>query len=219
VDAAGEGDEGGEAEASREEAGAAPQGTPGRAWVSPPLHRGGLCPTEQAFVRAPPRHRRRGTWHAGAMDPSDTEPYGTRMIREARLEAFENRRPDRDCTILLTLPEFTCLCPRSGFPDFATLHIRYVPGPRCVELRSLKLYVNGYRDRAVFHEDVVNLILDDLVGLLEPRFLEIVGDFNVRGNVHTVVRAVHRSPGWEGEPLPWWRAGPQPSDGFPDGGR
>jgi 7-cyano-7-deazaguanine reductase len=149
------------------------------------------------------------------MPPTDDEPHGTRMIREARLEAIDNRRPDRDYTIHLTIPEFTCLCPRSGFPDFATLFIRYVPGPRCVELRSLKLYVNGFRDRPVFHEDVVNLVLDDLVALLEPRYCEVVGDFNVRGNIHTVVRALHRAQGWAGEPLPWWQDGGGSTDGFP----
>jgi 7-cyano-7-deazaguanine reductase len=135
---------------------------------------------------------------------SEQELYGTRAIREARLEAFDNRTPDRDYTIQFTIPEFTCLCPRSGFPDFATLHVRYVPGPRCVELRSLKLYVNGFRDRSVFHEDVVNTVLDDLRALLEPRYLEVVGDFNVRGNIKTVVRASHRADGWSGQPDPWW---------------
>ena len=120
------------------------------------------------------------------------ELYGTRAIREAKLEAFDNRTPDRDYTIQFTIPEFTCLCPISGFPDFATLHIRYVPGPRCVELKSLKLYINGYRNQNVYHEDVVNVVLGDLVTLLEPRYCEVVGDFNVRGNIKTVVRAKHR---------------------------
>jgi 7-cyano-7-deazaguanine reductase len=133
------------------------------------------------------------------------ELYGERAIREATLEAFDNRTPGRDYTVQFTLPEFTCLCPRSGFPDFALLRIRYVPGPRCVELRSLKLYINGFRDRHVFHEDVVTGILDDLVALLEPRYCEVVGDFNVRGNIKTVVRASHRDPAWQGEPEPWWR--------------
>lgn len=142
---------------------------------------------------------------------SETEPYGTRMIREAMLEAFDNRNPERDYTIQMTLPEFTCVCPRSGFPDFATLHIRYVPGPRCVELRSLKLYINGFRERAVFHEDAVNTVLADLVALLQPRFLEVVGDFNVRGNIKTVVRASHRDASWRGEPDPWWGRTVQPA--------
>src|ERR1035441_2708618 len=76
----------------------------------------------------------------------------------------------------------TCLCPRTGFPDFATINVRYVPGPSCVELKSLKLYINGFRDQGAFHEAAVNGILDDLVGLLNPRYCEVVGDFNVRGN-------------------------------------
>jgi 7-cyano-7-deazaguanine reductase len=86
------------------------------------------------------------------------------------------------------------------------LHVRYVPGPRCVELRSLKLYINSFRDRSVFHEDVVNLILTDIVGLLAPKYCEIVGDFNVRGNIKTVVRATHRDVSWVGEPGDWWEA-------------
>ena len=120
------------------------------------------------------------------------------------LESFDNRTPSRDYTIQFTLPEFTCLCPRSGFPDFATLHVRYVPGPRCVELKSLKMYVNAFRNIGVFHEDVVTGILADLVALLEPRYCEVVGDFNVRGNIKTVVRACHRDAGFSGEPLGWW---------------
>jgi len=137
---------------------------------------------------------------------SESEPHGARMIREAKLEAFDNRTPERDYTVQFTIPEFTCICPLSGFPDFATLHVRYVPGPRCVELKSLKLYVNGFRDRGVFHEDVVNIVLNDLVGLLQPRYCEVVGDFNVRGNIKTVVRAAQRDPQWQGEPDAWWRA-------------
>jgi len=146
---------------------------------------------------------------------SDTELHGTRAIREARLETFDNRTPGRDYTIQFTIPEFTCLCPRSGFPDFATLHIRYVPGSRCVELKSLKLYINAFRDRAVFHEDVANTVTDDLVALLDPRYLEVVADFNVRGNIKTVVRAVHRSPEWQGEADPWWS--PRDEHGAPVG--
>jgi len=137
---------------------------------------------------------------------SDEEKRGTRMIRENTLQPIDNRTPERDYTVQFTIPEFTCLCPETGFPDFATLHVRYVPGPRIVELKSLKLYVNGFRDRGVFHEDVVNLVLDDLVALLEPRYCEVVGDFNVRGNIKTVVRATHRDPHWQGQPDPWWRA-------------
>ncbi len=131
-------------------------------------------------------------------------PYGMQAIADNELEIFDNRTPDRDYTIQFTMPEFTCLCPRSGYPDFATIYMRYVPGPRCVELKSLKLYINGYRNRGVFHEDVVTGMLAEFIELMDPRFLEIVGDFTVRGNIHTVVRAQHRAPGWVGEPDPWW---------------
>ena len=117
---------------------------------------------------------------------------GTRMIEEAQLERFENRTKVRRYTVEFTCPEFTCLCPRTGFPDFATLHIRYVPDQWCVELKSLKLYINKYRDRNVYHEDVVNVILEDLVKLLDPLEIEVVGDFNVRGNIKTVIRARHQ---------------------------
>ncbi len=113
------------------------------------------------------------------------------MIEEARLERFENRTKYRDYSVEFSCPEFTCLCPKSGFPDFATLHIKYVPDKWCVELKSLKLYVNQYRDKNVFHEDVVNIILDDLIELLDPKQIEVVGDFNERGNIKTVVKANH----------------------------
>lgn len=114
------------------------------------------------------------------------------MIREAELERFENRTKHRRYTVEFSCPEFTCICPRSGFPDFATLHIKYVPDQWCVELKSLKLYINKYRDMGVFHEDVVNVIMDDLVELLDPFALEITGDFNVRGNIKTIIRAEHK---------------------------
>lgn len=133
----------------------------------------------------------------------------------ALLESFDNRAPDRDYTIQFTLPEFTCLCPRSGFPDFATLHVRYVPGPRCIELKSLKLYINAFRNVGVFHEDVVNGILSDLVELVSPRYCEVVGDFNVRGNIKTVVRAVHRASGFAGQPDGWWAARDEHARGYP----
>ncbi len=122
----------------------------------------------------------------------------------ALLDFFYYRSTYVFYTIQFTMPEFTCLCPRSGFPDFAVLHARYVPGPRCVELKSLKMYVNAFRNVGVFHEDVVNGILTDLVDLLSPRYCEVIGDFNVRGNIKTVVRAVHRDPGFTDEPAGWW---------------
>ncbi|MCC7405506.1 MAG: NADPH-dependent 7-cyano-7-deazaguanine reductase QueF [Bdellovibrionales bacterium] len=118
--------------------------------------------------------------------------YGELAIENNRLERFENRTQVRRYTVEFTCPEFTCICPRSGFPDFATIYIRYVPDQWCVELKSLKLYINGFRDQKVFHEDVTNFILNDLVNLLDPWEIEIKGDFNVRGNIRTVVSATHR---------------------------
>jgi len=119
------------------------------------------------------------------------EKYGTKMIRENRLDRFENRNRKRDYTIDFTIPEFTCLCPISGFPDFATLYVEYQPDEYCVELKSLKLYINSFRDKGIFHEDVANRVLDDLVDLLHPKYMSVVADFNVRGNIHTTVRAIH----------------------------
>ncbi len=120
------------------------------------------------------------------------EKHGTRMIREAELERFENRTRHRRYTVEFTCPEFTCVCPKTGFPDFATIQINYVPDQYCVELKSLKLYINKYRDMGVYHEDVVNIIMDDMVKLLEPFEIDVVGDFNVRGNIKTVIRANHK---------------------------
>ncbi|MCM2323191.1 MAG: preQ(1) synthase [Oligoflexia bacterium] len=122
---------------------------------------------------------------------SNERPDGARLIREAHLERFPNRTHVRRYTVEFSCPEFTCVCPASGFPDFATVHIKYVPREWCVELKSLKLYLNQYRDRGIFHEDVVNAILDDLLQLLDPWEIEVVGDFNVRGNIKTIVRARH----------------------------
>lgn len=119
------------------------------------------------------------------------ELYGTTAIRENKLERFDNRTLVRRYTIEFTCPEFTCVCPRSGFPDFATIRIKYVPHKYCVELKSLKLYINQFRDQKIFHEDVTNQILDDLVKLLDPWDMEVVGDFNVRGNIHTVITSKH----------------------------
>ncbi|HVS08405.1 MAG TPA: preQ(1) synthase [Planctomycetota bacterium] len=107
------------------------------------------------------------------------------------LEWFENPSPGRDYEIRFEAPEFTCLCPRTGQPDFATIRIRYVPDQRCVELKSLKLYLWSFRDEGHFHEAVTNRILDDLVALLTPRKMTVEGDFFVRGGIHTVVEASH----------------------------
>ena len=118
--------------------------------------------------------------------------YGELAVEENRLERFENRSQVRRYEIEFSCPEFTCLCPRSGFPDFATIFIRYVPDKWCVELKSLKLYINGFRNQKVFHEDVTNNILNELVELLDPWEMEVKGDFNVRGNIKTVITARHR---------------------------
>jgi 7-cyano-7-deazaguanine reductase len=128
--------------------------------------------------------------------------YGERQIAEARLEAVPNPAPDRDYRIDLTCPEFTCLCPRSGFPDFATIYIAYVPQGSIVELKSLKLYINKYRNEYVFHEAAVNRILDDLVALVDPRWIEVVGDFSVRGNIHTVISVRKGHEGYLPPPKP-----------------
>jgi len=109
------------------------------------------------------------------------------------LETFPNPQPGRDYEIAFESPEFTCICPRTGQPDFATIRIRYVPDALCVELKSLKLYLWSFRDEGHFHEAVTNRILDDLVAILNPRGMTVVGDFNVRGGIHTVVTATHRS--------------------------
>ncbi|MBI4721150.1 MAG: NADPH-dependent 7-cyano-7-deazaguanine reductase QueF [Chitinivibrionia bacterium] len=105
------------------------------------------------------------------------------------LELFPNPKPERDYEIRMECPEFTCLCPRTGQPDFADIHIRYVPDRLCIELKSLKLYLRSYRNEGAFHEAVINKILDDLSGACEPRFMEVAGDFNVRGGIHTTVTA------------------------------
>ncbi len=107
------------------------------------------------------------------------------------LETFPNPNPDRDYEISFECPEFTCLCPRTGQPDFATLRIRYVPDKRCVELKSLKLYLWSFRDEGHFHEAVTNRILDDLVKATRPRRMTVVGDFYVRGGIHTVVTVAY----------------------------
>jgi 7-cyano-7-deazaguanine reductase len=107
------------------------------------------------------------------------------------LDSFPNPRPGREYEVRFECPEFTCLCPKTGQPDFATIRIRYVPGERCVELKSLKLYLWSFRDQGHFHEAVTNRILDDLVRALAPRRMVVEGDFLVRGGIHTVVVAQH----------------------------
>lgn len=114
--------------------------------------------------------------------------YGEKAVAEANLEFWDNPNPEKDYTIDITFPEFTCLCPRSGYPDFATIHVTYTPDKKVVELKSLKLYLNGFRDKSISHEAATNVIFDALKKGLNPRRLEVTGDFNARGNVKTVIR-------------------------------
>jgi 7-cyano-7-deazaguanine reductase len=130
--------------------------------------------------------------------------YGFDEIEHSHLEPWPNPHPERDYVDHLEIPEFTCLCPRSGFPDFATIIIDYVPGPYVVELKSLKLYINGYRDRQISHESAANTILNDLVALLSPRWMRVVGDYTVRGNIKTIIFTEHAEPGYQG-PRPEYR--------------
>jgi len=113
------------------------------------------------------------------------------------LETFANPQPARDYTIRMQIPEFTCLCPRTGQPDFATLELEYVPDRLCVELKSLKLYIWSFRDRGAFHEAVTNEIADHLDAAVRARFLRLTARFNVRGGIHTSVVAERRQPGWQ----------------------
>ncbi|MEL7036364.1 MAG: preQ(1) synthase [Cyanobacteria bacterium J06592_8] len=118
--------------------------------------------------------------------------YGEREIQQGQLITFPNPRIGRRYEVSITLPEFTCKCPFSGYPDFATLHLTYVPNERVVELKSIKLYINSYRDRYISHEESVNQILDDFVAACDPHEVKLVGDFNPRGNVHTCIEVRHQ---------------------------
>ena len=126
-------------------------------------------------------------------------------IAAASLELFDNPNPDRDYTIRVRIPEFTCLCPKTGQPDFATLFLDYVPDSRCIELKSLKIYIGSYRDQGAFHEAVTNKILDDLSAACSPRYMRVSAEFNVRGGLYTTIVAEHRAAGWRAPasvPLP-----------------
>ncbi|GBG13166.1 7-cyano-7-deazaguanine reductase [Novimethylophilus kurashikiensis] len=116
------------------------------------------------------------------------------------LETFDNPQPERDFHIHMEIPEFTCLCPKTGQPDFATLILDYIPDQKCVELKSLKLYIWSFREEGAFHEAVTNRILDDLVAATQPRFMRLTAKFFVRGGIFTNVVAEHRQSGWQ--PLP-----------------
>lgn len=114
--------------------------------------------------------------------------YGEKEISNAKLEPWPNPCPEHNYTIQISYPEFTCLCPRSGYPDFATIKIEYIPDQLIVELKSLKLYLNSYRNQYISHEKATNKIFLDLMNVLSPQSIEVIGDFNPRGNVHTIIR-------------------------------
>lgn len=122
----------------------------------------------------------------------------TRPSKE--LETFPNPNPQRDYTIRIDLPEFTCICPKTGQPDFAQFKIEYVADEKCVELKALKLYMWSYREEGAFHEAVTNKILEDLVAATDPRFMRLTGVWNVRGGVYTTVIVEHRNAGWQPAP-------------------
>ncbi|MGF1486646.1 MAG: preQ(1) synthase [Prochloraceae cyanobacterium] len=122
---------------------------------------------------------------------TETVKYGERAIEAGKLITFPNPRPGRRYFINITLPEFTCKCPFSGYPDFAKINIQYCPDKRVVELKAIKLYINSYRDRYISHEESVNQILDDFVAAADPIEVKITGDFSPRGNVHTVIEVEH----------------------------
>ena len=121
-------------------------------------------------------------------------------LPSTQVDTFPNPQPDIDYTIRMTIPEFTCLCPKTGQPDFATFELEYVPDLACVELKSLKLYMWAFRDRGAFHEAVTNEIADHLAAATKPRFMRLTGKFNVRGGVYTTVVATRRKAGWVPEP-------------------
>lgn len=116
------------------------------------------------------------------------------------LETFPNPKPERDFVIRMRMPEFTCVCPKTGQPDFATLYLDYIADQRCIELKSLKLYLWSYREVGAFHEAITNKIADDLVAKLEPRYLRLRAEFYVRGGIYTDVIAEHRAPDWTPPP-------------------
>jgi 7-cyano-7-deazaguanine reductase len=121
-------------------------------------------------------------------------------LPSTQVDTFPNPQPEIDYTIRMTIPEFTCLCPKTGQPDFATFELEYVPDLACVELKSLKLYMWAFRERGAFHEAVTNEIADHLAAATKPRFMRLTGKFNVRGGIYTTVVATRRKPGWVPEP-------------------
>jgi len=130
------------------------------------------------------------------MNTQDRNSLSATGSPRRELETFNNPNPGRDYSIRIRIPEFTCLCPKTGQPDFATLFLDYIPDAACVELKSLKQYVWSYRDEGAFHEAVTNQILDDLTVALKPRYIRLTARFNVRGGIYTTVVAEHRHPDW-----------------------
>ena len=131
---------------------------------------------------------------------ASSRPNRSKKARPAStdvLETFPNPQPQRDYTVRMRCPEFTCLCPKTGQPDFATVHVEYVPDRTCVELKSLKLYLWSFRDQGAFHEAVTGQILDDLVAATAPRFMRVTAEFLVRGGIYTTVVVDHRKRGWK----------------------
>jgi 7-cyano-7-deazaguanine reductase len=131
---------------------------------------------------------------------TDLRALGAQAAPNRDLETFPNPSPETDYTIRIRIPEFTCLCPKTGQPDFAEILIEYVPDARCIELKSLKLYMWSFRDEGAFHEAVTNRMMRELRDRLDPRFLRVAADFNVRGGIYTTVVAEHRRPGWTAAP-------------------
>ncbi len=125
------------------------------------------------------------------MKKNDSELYGERLISDSELISFPNPSPERAYQISIELPEFTCQCPFSGYPDFAVIRLLYQPNQKVLELKSIKLYINSFRNIKISHEEVANKILNDFVSIVNPYWMQIEADFNPRGNVHTIVKATH----------------------------
>lgn len=127
---------------------------------------------------------------------NNNKPNGIKAIENAKLDPIPNKYPDRDYEVFISLPEFTAMCPVYGYPDFATINVTYIPDEYIVELKSIKLYINSFRDKGIYHEEAVNKIMDDLVQTINPRWIKVEGDFNRRGNVKTIVTAEHTKKGY-----------------------
>ena len=142
-----------------------------------------------------------GEWfRSGAILTDSSRTVKMPIQPDRQLETFENANPERDYLIHMEIPEFTCLCPKTGQPDFATLFLDYIPDRRCVELKSLKLYIWSYRNEGTFHEAVTNRILNDIAAATSPRYIRLTAKFYVRGGIYTTVVAEHRQPGWQPAP-------------------